>query len=88
VTPRLLFLSNLFPTALEPYRGLDNVTLLHALAPHFEIRVLSPRPVLPWVRDTFSARADDAPLQPHWVPTAYLRLPAALLRGNPARVPA
>jgi glycosyltransferase involved in cell wall biosynthesis len=72
VNPRLLFFSNLFPTAAEPYRGLDNVTLLHALAPYFEIRVLSPRPILPWIRGTFSPRPDDEPLQPSWIPTAYL----------------
>jgi glycosyltransferase involved in cell wall biosynthesis len=72
VNPRLLFLSNLFPTASDPYRGLDNATLLHALASHFEIRVLSPRPILPWARHPFSARPGDAPLQPRWVPTAYL----------------
>jgi len=72
VTPRLLFLSNLFPTAAEPYRGLDNATLLHALTAHFEIRVLSPRPVLPWARPAFAPRAEDRPLQPRWVPSAYL----------------
>lgn len=72
MTPRLLFLSNLFPTAAEPYRGLDNATLLHALASHFEIRVLSPRPVLPWARKSFSARPEDSPLQPRWIPSAYL----------------
>jgi len=72
VTPRILFVSNLFPTASEPYRGLDNATLLHALAPHFEIRVLSPRPLLPWARAHFSARPTDAVFQPRWVPAAYL----------------
>ncbi len=72
MNPRLLFLSNLFPTASEPYRGLDNAALLHALAPHFEVRVLSPRPVLPWARQTFLARQDDGPLEPRWVPSAYL----------------
>jgi glycosyltransferase involved in cell wall biosynthesis len=69
---RLLFLSNLFPTAAEPYRGLDNATLLHALAAHFEIRAISPRPVLPWGRKSFPARSGDAPLDPRWVPSAYL----------------
>ena len=70
--PRLLFLSNLFPTAAEAYRGLDNATLLRALAPQFEIRVLSPRPVLPWGRKAFSARPEDAALEPRWVPCAYM----------------
>ena len=89
MTQRLLFLSNLFPTAAEPYRGLDNATLLHALALHLEIRVLSPRPVLPWVPRSFVARPEDAALQPRWVRSAYLpkiggpvnhRLMAASLR--------
>ena len=73
MTKRLLFISNLFPTAAEPYRGLDNAALLHGLAAHFEIRVLSPRPVLPWTaRRPFIARQEDSSLQPRWVPCAYL----------------
>ena len=44
--PRLLFVSNLFPDQAEPYRGLDNATLLHHLLPQFEIRAASPRPAL------------------------------------------
>ena len=70
--PRLLFFSNLFPTAAEPYRGLDNATLLHGLARYFDIRVLSPRPMLPWKRGVFSPRPEDAPFQPRWAPAAYL----------------
>jgi len=72
VSPRLLFISNLFPTAEEPYRGLDNATLLRELAGSFEVRVLSPRPVLPWSRTPFAGREEDAAMQPHWVPSAYL----------------
>lgn len=72
MTPRLLFVSNLFPTADEPYRGLDNATLLHALTSHFEIRALSPRPALPWVHKPFSARPEDSSFQPAWVRSAYL----------------
>jgi teichuronic acid biosynthesis glycosyltransferase TuaC len=45
---RLLFISNLFPDTREPYRGLDNATLLHYLAEHCEVRVMSPRPALPF----------------------------------------
>lgn len=44
---RLLFISNLFPDANQPWRGLDNVTLLHAmrrLRPEADIRVLCLRP--------------------------------------------
>jgi len=72
VTPRLLFLSNLFPTAAEPYRGLDNAVLLHSIEGDFEIHSLSPRPTLPWARKSFTARPDDVSLQPRWVPSAYL----------------
>ncbi|MGA3169828.1 MAG: glycosyltransferase [Chthoniobacteraceae bacterium] len=72
MTPRLLFISNLFPTAAEPYRGLDNAMLLHALEPHFEIRVLSPRPVLPLAARKFSPRPDDASLSPKWIPAGYV----------------
>ena len=43
---RLLFISNLFPDAQQPWRGLDNATLLHemrALRPEADIRVLCMR---------------------------------------------
>ena len=38
---RLLFISNLFPDTREPYRGLDNATVLHHLAAQWEIRALA-----------------------------------------------
>jgi len=44
---RLLFISNLFPDTSQPWRGLDNVTLLHAmraLRPEVDMRVLCLRP--------------------------------------------
>lgn len=69
---RLLFLSNLFPTEAEPYRGLDNATLLHVLAPAFDIHALSPRPALPWSRTHFAPRPMDSPLRPAWARAAYL----------------
>ena len=72
MSPRLLFFSNLFPTSLEPYRGLDNATVLRALVPEFDIRVLSPRPVLPWTPRGFTGRAEDSAFRPRWVPAAYL----------------
>lgn len=43
---RLLFISNLFPDQAEPYRGLDNVTILHRLKDYYDIRTVSPRPTL------------------------------------------
>ncbi len=44
---RLLFISNLFPDTVQPWRGLDNVTLLHAMRvqrPDADIRVICLRP--------------------------------------------
>jgi teichuronic acid biosynthesis glycosyltransferase TuaC len=72
VSARLLFFSNLFPTATEPYRGLDNATLLHELRADYDIRVISPRPSLPWARKAYAPRAEDEVLQPRWINAAYL----------------
>ena len=72
-TPKLLFVSNLFPDVAEPYRGLDNATLLHHLAEKFEIRVLSPRPALPFfpVRK-MSCRIEDSIFSPVYLRAPYL----------------
>ncbi len=56
----------------EPYRGLDNVTLLHHLESRWEVRVLALRPMLPWKRADWHPRAEDVRLQPGFVRTAYL----------------
>ncbi len=86
---KLLFLSNLFPDRGEPYRGLDNATLLHHLADRWEIEVLAPRPVLPWQARVWHGRAEDVDFFPRYVPTLYVpkigsrwnhRLMAAALR--------
>lgn len=71
---RLLFVSNLFPDQREPYRGLDNATVLHALREEFraEIRVLALRPMLPWRRGTWQPRPQDVVFQPQYVPARYL----------------
>ena len=66
---RLLFISNLFPDTSEPYRGLDNATLLHALADRWEIRTLALRPMLPWRRGKWRQRTEDAALNPQFVRT-------------------
>lgn len=72
---RLLFISNLFPDESEPYRGLDNATVLHALRERgWDIRVVAPRPWLPLLKPTrrsFS-RVQDQPFQPQFVPALYL----------------
>lgn len=74
---RLLFISNLFPDQREPWRGLDNVTLLHALKkeqPHLETRVLAFRPSL-----TLGARqiglqprTEDVVLNPSYHSAVYV----------------
>ncbi|MCX6848496.1 MAG: glycosyltransferase [Verrucomicrobia bacterium] len=72
---RLLFISNLFPDESEPYRGLDNVTALHALRERgWDIRVLAPRPWFPLLKAAkrFTPRTQDAPFQPRYVPALYL----------------
>jgi teichuronic acid biosynthesis glycosyltransferase TuaC len=95
----VLFASNLFPDATEPNRGLYNARLLHALANHCEIRVVSPRPTrgLPpfWSPKAFSPRAEDATLAPVFPPAAYLpkigsrfnhRLMARTIRGQVLKI--
>ncbi len=86
---KLLFVSNLFPDTAEPYRGLDNATLLHHLADRWEIRVLAVRPALlprPW-----QPREQDVKFAPQYVATPYLpkigsrwnhRIMARVLRGR------
>jgi glycosyltransferase involved in cell wall biosynthesis len=71
---RLLFISNLFPDASEPYRGLDNATLLHALRDRWEVRVIAPRARLPLTgRARLSpARSCDAEMQPRFVGVPYI----------------
>ncbi|MDB6137168.1 MAG: glycosyltransferase family 4 protein [Verrucomicrobiaceae bacterium] len=73
--PRLLFISNLFPDAGEPYRGLDNVTLLHLLRETWDIRVIALRPSLKaWLGRTpsWKAREQDEVLQPQFLPVRYV----------------
>ncbi len=73
--PRLLFVSNLFPDREEPYRGLDNATLLHHLRSRWDIRVISPRPSLKaWMggASQLAARAEDELLRPTFVPAPYV----------------
>lgn len=69
---KLLFVSNLFPDKAEPFRGLDNATLLHHLSDDYEIRVLSPRPdlsIVPWGR---VSRDVDHHFFPAYIRTRYL----------------
>lgn len=70
--PRLLFISNLFPDAAEPYRGLDNATVLRHLTERWDIATLAVRPTLPFCGKKCEPRDEDRPLAPRYVPSLYL----------------
>ena len=62
---KILFHSNLFPDDREVYRGQDNANLLHRLAESAEVRVISPRPLLPFrTPPPVRAREQDARFKP------------------------
>lgn len=70
---RVLFVSNLFPDSTNPGHGQVNATVLHHLARHAEIRVIAPRPVLPFRRwRGLAPRAADKAFQPLYVRTLYV----------------
>jgi teichuronic acid biosynthesis glycosyltransferase TuaC len=70
---RLLFVSNLFPDAAHPIRGLDNATLLHVLRDGWDIRVLSPRAVMrPWRKVVLRPREQDQVFSPQYVSCPYV----------------
>lgn len=74
---KLLFVSNLFPDQQEPWRGLDNVTLVHAMrevAPGMEVRVLAFRPSLKTAGELphLSPRPQDVVLHPRYFGYRYL----------------
>lgn len=70
---RIVFFSNLFPDSQQPYRGLDNATVLHQLAPHYDIRVIAARPTLPLSPWSAPApRAIDQVFAPTYVPIPYV----------------
>lgn len=76
---RLLFVSNLFPDQSAPYFGLDNATVLHALAAHhgWEVRVICPRPALSPRRfmrraGGWGCREMDRAFEPRFVPALYV----------------
>lgn len=70
--PRLLFISNLFPDESEPYRGLDNATVLRHLTERWDIATFAVRPTLPFRGKSYEPRAEDLPLAPRYVPSLYV----------------
>ena len=75
---KLLFVSNLFPDATDPVRGLDNACLLRYLRPHCEsVRAVALRPTLSLKRlgdpsRYWHPREEDAWLSPIYVPVSYV----------------
>jgi teichuronic acid biosynthesis glycosyltransferase TuaC len=73
---KVLFVSNLFPDAAHPNRGIYNARLVKHLGRLCEIRVVSPRPtrgVPPfWRPGQFESRGEDKIFSPLFPPTAYL----------------
>lgn len=93
--PRLLFISNLFPDTSEPYRGLDNATVLRHLTERWDIATLAVRPTLPFGGKPCVAREEDAVLAPRFVRSFYVpklghklnhRLMARALRPHVAKL--
>ncbi len=92
--PRLLFISNLFPDDSEPYRGLDNATVLRHLTERWDVATLAVRPTLPFRGRRYMPRAEDQALAPRFVPSLYVpkighrlnhRLMAGALRKHVAQ---
>lgn len=89
---KVVFVSNLFPDESEPYRGIYNARLVHSLSAHCEIRVVSPRPSLPFRGAAPRIpRPEDAPQKPSFPMARYIpkigsafnhRLMAGSLRGT------
>ncbi|MEZ0274781.1 MAG: glycosyltransferase, partial [Roseimicrobium sp.] len=73
---RLLFVSNLFPDGAEPYRGLDNATVLHHLRDRWDIRVVALRPTLkawlPATQKRWEPRPQDTLFAPQYLPVRHV----------------
>jgi glycosyltransferase involved in cell wall biosynthesis len=69
---KLLFVSNLFPDSTTPWRGLDNVTLLHHLVDRWQIRALAIRPALPFSKREWLARPEDTDFAPEYLAPLYI----------------
>jgi len=69
---KVVFVSNLFPDEAENYRGLDNATLLHELRKSCDVRIISPRPTLPWKSHFRKPRAMDRSFSPIYLEYPYV----------------
>jgi glycosyltransferase involved in cell wall biosynthesis len=70
---KVLFVSNLFPDSANANRGSDNGVLLRLLARWCDIRVISPRPALPFLGTShFHACLEDKQFAPVFPAVRYL----------------
>ncbi len=69
---KIVFVSNLFPDTTEPFRGLDNSVLLQHLLHDCEIRVIAPRPTLPFRKLFRAPRPIDEQFKPIYPKTLYV----------------
>jgi teichuronic acid biosynthesis glycosyltransferase TuaC len=67
---KIQFVSNLFPDAAQPQRGLDNATLLHELALSHEVGAIALRPSLR--RHDYAPRPQDESLRPIFLNAPYV----------------
>ena len=72
---RLLFISHIFPDGNDPWRGIENVALLHALADRWDIRAVVLRPVRAFSRGHgWHPRAADVAFRPEFVAAPTLKI--------------
>jgi hypothetical protein len=72
---RLLFISHIFPDGNDPWRGIENVALLHALADRWEIRAVVLRPIRLWSHAPgWHPRAADVAFRPEFVAAPTLAM--------------
>jgi glycosyltransferase involved in cell wall biosynthesis len=70
---KLLFVSHLFPDSTAPGHGRVNATVLQHLAHECEIRVIAPRPRLPFPpAPDYMPRDEDRPFRPLYVRSLYV----------------
>ncbi len=71
----VLFISNLFPDAAQPNRGISNARMAHRLIQNCRVRVIAPRPKFPggFSRQPAAvARAEDAVFLPQFPAVPYV----------------